>query len=211
MISLGITGGIGSGKSAAVARLAAKPGVRTLLADGLAKRLMQEDAALRADLIAAFGPQTYDADGRLNRAWLAQQVFGDDTRLAQLNALVHPRVRAAFLDARAEAEADGVRLYVYEAALLFETDAGQHLDAVAVVDAPAETRIARVLARDGVTRAQVEARMQHQLAPETLRARADYVLHNGGTLDALHAQVDALYARLLDAATTEEGREDAAV
>ncbi|MEM8598479.1 MAG: dephospho-CoA kinase [Bacteroidota bacterium] len=197
MISLGVTGGIGSGKSAAVARLAAKPGVRVLLADRLAKRLMHEDPALRDDLVDAFGAETYDADGRLNRAWLAQQVFGDAERLTQLNALVHPRVRNAFFAAQAEAEADGVLLFVYEAALLFETGAERHLDAVAVVDASIETRVARVRARDGATRAQVEARMQHQLAPERLRARADYVLDNDGPLSALHAQVDALHARLV--------------
>ncbi|MEM6783012.1 MAG: dephospho-CoA kinase [Bacteroidota bacterium] len=206
MISLGITGGIGSGKSAAVAQLAAKPGVRVLLADGLAKRLMHEDPLLRGHLMATFGPQTYDADGHLNRAWLAQQVFGDDVRLRELNALVHPRVRAAFFDAQAEAEADGVRLFVYEAALLFETGAEQHLDAVAVVDASIETRLARVMERDGTTRAQVEARIQHQLDPETLRAQADYLLDNDGTLATLHAQVDALYARLLSSAEDlEEG------
>ncbi|MEM8556292.1 MAG: dephospho-CoA kinase [Bacteroidota bacterium] len=198
MKTLGITGGIGSGKSAAVAMLDALPGVRTLRADDLAKRLMHEDAALRAALVSEFGPQTYDAGGRLDRAWLASQVFGDPDRLARLNALVHPRVRDGFLAAKTQAEAEGVRLLVYEAALIYETNAERHLDAVAVVDAPVETRIARVMARDDVSRAQVEARMQHQLDPATLRERADHVLDNSGDLAHLRAQVEVLYNGLLE-------------
>ncbi|MEM9998274.1 MAG: dephospho-CoA kinase [Bacteroidota bacterium] len=196
MRTLGITGGIGSGKSAAVAMLDALPGVRTLRADDLAKQLMHEDAALRADLVAEFGLQTYDDEGRLDRAWLASQVFGNPERLAWLNALVHPRVRNGFLAAKAQAEADGVRLLVYEAALIYETNAERHLDAVAVVDAPVETRIARVMKRDDVSRAQVEARMQHQLDPATLRERADHVLDNSGDLAYLRTQVKALHGQL---------------
>ncbi|HEX8386465.1 MAG TPA: dephospho-CoA kinase, partial [Rubricoccaceae bacterium] len=115
MITLGLTGGIGSGKSAAAARLAEKPGVRVVKADDEARRLMHEDTALRAALVARFGP-LYDADGRLDRAALAARVFHDPAELAALNALVHPVVRADFLRQRAQAEADGVRLLVYEAA-----------------------------------------------------------------------------------------------
>jgi dephospho-CoA kinase len=194
--TLGLTGGIGSGKSAVAARLAEKPGVRVVQADAVAKRLMQEDPALREALVAAFGPGTYDAEGRLDRAYLAARVFEHAGELATLNAIVHPAVRRALLDAIAEAEADGVGLLVYEAALIFETGADRHLDTVAVVDAPVDVRVARVAARDGSTRAQVEARMRHQLPPDTLRRLADTVLENDGDLAHLHAQTDALYDRL---------------
>ena len=200
MKTLGLTGGIGSGKSAVAARLAEKPGVRVVLADAVAKRLMHEDPAIREALVAAFGPSTYDAEGRLDRAYLAARVFEHADELATLNAIVHPAVRRALLDAIAEAEADGVALLVYEAALIFETGADRHLDTVAVVDAPVDVRVARVAARDGSTREQVEARMRHQLPPETLRRLADTVIENDGDLAHLHAQTDALYHRL----TTED-------
>ena len=201
MLTLGLTGGIGSGKSAAARRIATRAGVRVLYADDLARRLMHDDAALRDALVARFGPAVYDAEGRLNRAALAARVFADEAERAALNALVHPAVGRAARAARAAAEADGVRLFVYEAALLFETGADRLCDVVAVVDAPAETRVARVVARDGATPEAVRARMAAQLDPAEARRRADVVLDNGGDLAHLHAQVDALYDRLVTTAS----------
>ncbi len=196
MTSLGVTGGIGSGKSAACRHLEAL-GARVVYADRVAKRLMHEGPELRREIAAAFGPESYDAEGKLNRAHLAAQAFGSPEAVARLNALVHPRVRAEMLRLLQEAEADGVPLLVYEAALIFEAGAERHLDAVAVVDAPLETRIARVMARDGVPREAVLARMRHQLPPDELRRRADYVIENGGDLAHLHRQVGALYRTLI--------------
>lgn len=196
MKTLGVTGGIGSGKTT-VCRLFEALGARVFYADLEARRLMEEDPALRADLVAAFGPDTYDAAGRLNRAALAAHVFGHAERLARLNALVHPRVFDAFAEARRRAEADGVPLLVHEAALIYESGGDRHLDAVAVVDAPAAARVARVVARDAVTAAQVEARMQHQLPPEELRRRADFVIENHGSLESLRHQVEQVYRALV--------------
>ncbi|MDT0631679.1 dephospho-CoA kinase [Rubrivirga sp. S365] len=192
MHSLGVTGGIGSGKSAFVARLAGHDGVRVVYADDLAKRLMGEDAAVRAALVARFGAETYDGAGRLDRAHLAARVFGDAGELAALNAIVHPAVRRALGEALEAARAEGVRLLVYEAALIFETGGDEILDAVVVVDAPVETRVARVQARDGATRDAVLARMRHQIDPAEARRRADLVVVNDGDLDALYAEADAL-------------------
>lgn len=197
MKTLGVTGGIGSGKSA-VCRFLEDLGARVVYADALAKRLMHEDADLRAGIIEAFGAVSYDAAGALDRAHLAARVFGDEAEVARLNALVHPRVRAAMLRLIDEARADGVGLLVYEAALLFETGADRLLDAVAVVDAPVETRIARAVARDGVPREAVLARMQHQLPPSALRRRADFVIENDGDLATLRVQVETIYRRLTE-------------
>lgn len=197
MTILGLTGGIGSGKSAAAARLATKPGVRVVYADAEAKRLMHEDADLRAALTARFGPETYAPDGSLDRAALSRRVFGDTEELAALNALVHPAVREAMRAHIETAHQDGVTLLVYEAALLFEVGADAHVDTVVVVDAPVETRIARVMARDGTTEEAVRGRMAAQFPPETLRAKADYVIDNDGHLAHLYAQVDALYESLI--------------
>ncbi|MEM1126875.1 MAG: dephospho-CoA kinase [Bacteroidota bacterium] len=195
MHTLGITGGIGTGKTA-VCRLFEALGAQVFYADAESKRILAEDASARAEIVAAFGAESYAEDGALNRRYLAERVFGDAEQLARINAIVHPRVRQAFADTRARAEANGVPLLVYEAALIYETGGEAHLDAVAVVEAPEAVRIARVVARDGVTPEQVRARMQHQLPPATLHARADYHLDNSGDQAALRPQVEALFHRL---------------
>ncbi len=196
MKTLGVTGGIGSGKTAAC-RFFEDLGARVVYADDEAKRLMAEDASLRAAISDAFGAESYDAEGRLNRAHLAARTFGDPEQVARLNALVHPRVRDEMLRLIDEARSAGVNLLVYEAALIYETGADRVLDHVVVVDAPLETRIARVMERDGVGREAVLARIAHQMPAAELRRRADFVLDNGGDLDHLRAQVEALYRRLV--------------
>ena len=194
--TLGITGGIGSGKST-VCQLLEKLGVPVFYADAEAKRLMVEDPEARAEIRAAFGPDSYTPDGHLNRAYLAGRVFGDAEQLARLNAIVHPRVYRAFEKVKGEAAQAGIPLLAKEAALIFESGGDRFLDAVLVVDAPLEVRVARVVARDDVTPAQVHARMQHQLPSETLRQRADYVLENTGGPDDLCRTVESFYYRFL--------------
>lgn len=193
--TLGVTGGIGSGKST-VCRLLEALGARIFYADEVAKRLMVEDPGLRHAIVEAFGPQSYQPDGQLNRAYLAARVFHDPEALRQLNALVHPRVLAAFKQAREQAARERVPLLVLEAALLFESGADQLVDHVLVVDAPEAERIRRVVARDGMAPEQVRARMRHQLPPEVLRQRADFVIENTGSLEALRHQVATLYRQL---------------
>lgn len=171
-------------------------GARVFYADAEAKRLMQEDDALQAAIARTFGADTYDEDGTLNRARLAAVVFSDDEKLQQLNALVHPRVFEAFREAKKQAKAEGVKLLVHEAALIFESGGDAHLDAVAVVDAPVDVRIQRVMARDEVPEEDVRARMTHQLPPEELRQRADYVLDNSESAETLRQQVHALYEQV---------------
>jgi dephospho-CoA kinase len=196
MKTIGVTGGIGSGKSE-VCRLLEELGARVIGADEVARRLMHEDPELRAAIVEAFGPESYDAGGQLNRAHLAALVFNDRSRIEQLNALVHPRVASHFEEQKRLAERDGVDLLVKEAALIFESGAHHQLDAVVVVDAPLEERIRRVTLRDGVTREQVEARMRNQLAPEELRRRASHVIENHGDRTELRRQVEELYRRLV--------------
>ena len=195
MTTLGVTGGIGSGKSAFVDRLATHAGVRAVRADDVAKRLMADDPAVRAALVARFGADMFAPDGTLDRARLAARVFADPAELAALNAIVHPAVRQALHDALAQARADGVRLFVYEAALLFEVGADRLLDAVVLVDAPLDVRVARVQARDGASREAVEARMHSQIDPAVARARTlavgGTVVENSGTRADLDALADA--------------------
>ncbi len=188
--TLGITGGIGSGKSATCGMLQGL-GAHIFAADEVARHSMTHDVAVRTEVIAAFGAKAYTP--ALNRAWLAGQVFGNSEALARLNAIVHPRVRAAFAVRHADAERAGLALLVYEAALIYEAGIDAGLDYVAVIDAPVELRIRRVMARDGVEEAAVRARMQHQLPALELKRRADYVLDNSGSLRALHRQVTHLF------------------
>ncbi len=196
MTTLGVTGGIGSGKTT-VCRFFEELGARVFYADAEAKRLMQEDPGAREEIVAAFGAESYDADGRLDRAYLATRIFGDEANVTRINRIVHPRVFAAFQQAKEAAERDGIALLVHEAALIFEAGGDRHLDAVAVVDASVADRLRWVTERDGVSEAQVQARMAHQLPPEELRRRADYVLENTGSLAALRRQVERLYERLV--------------
>ncbi len=114
------------------------------------------------------------------------------------SAIVHPRVFASFEAAKARARDEGIPLLVHEAALLFEAGGDAHVDAVAVVDAPEDARVERVVERDDVTPDQVRARMGHQLPPEELRRRADYVIENDGSLEDLRAQTIALYRAVVE-------------
>ena len=200
MTVLGLTGGIGSGKTAVAARLGTHAGVRVVLADDLAKRVMADDPALRADLEARFGHATFRPDGSLDRARLAAHVFADPDELKGLNALVHPAVRRA-LEAEIEAARhDGVRLFVYETALLLDVGADALVDHVALVVAPEAVRVQRAMARDGATEADVRARMARQMDPTEARVRVEAlgrggtVIVNDGSLEALHARADALAA-----------------
>jgi len=195
--TLGVTGGIGSGKTT-VCRFLEAEGTKVFYADIEAKRLMRENADARAAIESAFGPQSYTDDGSLNRAYLAEQVFGDPAKLERLNAIVHPLVFEAFEIAKKRATEGDIPLLVHEAALLFEAGGDAHVDATAVVDAPEADRVARVVERDDVTPEHVRARMAHQLPPEELRQRADYVIDNDGSLDDLRTASIALYRAVVD-------------
>jgi dephospho-CoA kinase len=189
---LGVTGGIGSGKTTVCGFLEEK-GARVFYADIEAKRLMQEDASVRAEITEAFGAEAYTDDGTLDRAYLADQVFGDADRLERLNAIVHPHVFESFAAAKERAAEEDVDLLVHEAALLFEAGGDAHVDVTAAVVAPEADRVARVAERDDVTPEQVRARIGHQLPQDELRRRADHVLENDGSLEDLRQKSVELY------------------
>lgn len=178
MLKIGITGGIGSGKSV-VARLFAALGVPVYDSDSRAKWVMAHDLVLRAQLQEAFGADTYDAAGQLDRPYLARVAFADPARLAQLNGLVHPRVGEDFAAWTKQQAAAGHAYALKEAALLFESGAYKGLDKIITVFAPPEVRQARVLHRDAHrTAADVQRIISQQLPEEERLTRANYVVYN---------------------------------
>ena len=197
MTTLGVTGGIGSGKTT-VCGFLEEQGTRVFYADIEAKRLMREDPDVQAAIVDAFGEAAYDEEGALDRAYLADRVFGDAEQLDRLNAIVHPHVFKAFEAAKARAADAEVSLLVHEAALLFEAGGDEHVDTTAAVVAPDADRIDWVTARDDVTPDQVRARMQHQLPQDELRERADHVIENDGSLDNLRQKSVDLYWTVVD-------------
>lgn len=173
MFKVGITGGIGSGKST-VCRLFAERGVAVYDTDAAAKRLMAEDDALKRGIVARFGAESY-RDGVLNRPYLAERVFGDDKEREALNGLVHPAVIADFERWAEEQQGEYV---VLESAILFEAGLDKHLDRVVAVLAPEALRVERAMKRDGATRAQILSRMTAQMDDDTLSRRADVSVVN---------------------------------
>lgn len=173
MFKVGITGGIGSGKST-VCRLFAARGVAVYDTDAAAKRLMAEDEVLKEQIVARFGAASYQ-EGVLNRAYLAEQIFGNDEAREALNGLVHPAVIADFERWAEEQEGDYV---VLESAILYEAGLDKHLDRVVAVLAPKSLRLERAMLRDGANREQIESRMAAQLDDDTLRDKADVALVN---------------------------------
>ena len=193
MLRIGITGGIGSGKSIA-SRLFQALGAPVYDADSRARWLMENDHELRRHLTAAFGPRTYDAAGRLNRPLLAGTVFNNPSLLAQLNALVHPRVGTDFERWTAAQAQAGYAYVLKEAALLFEAGSYKQLDQIITVFAPLLVRQARVLRRDPHrSLADVQAIMAKQLGEDEKMQRADHVLTNDNVRPLL-PQVLALHA-----------------
>ncbi|WEK35103.1 MAG: dephospho-CoA kinase [Candidatus Pseudobacter hemicellulosilyticus] len=192
MLRIGITGGIGSGKST-VARIFQVLGVPVYNADSAAKRLMNEDPQLQQELIAHFGPETYQ-DGRLNRSWLASVVFNNKEKLELLNSLVHP---ATIRDGEAWTARQQSAYTIKEAALLFESGSYRHLDYVIGVSAPLALRIHRTMQRDQVSKEEVQSRMNKQI-PENIKMRlCDFVIVNDEQ-QAVIPQVLTLHKQLLE-------------
>lgn len=173
MIRVGLTGGIGSGKST-VAQYFRELGIPVYEADTAAKSLMNTEGTLVEQIRALLGDDAYNSQG-LNRAYVAEKVFGNRDLLAQLNALVHPVVRQDFESWAALQETPYV---LQEAAILFETGGYNHFDYNILVTAPEETRIRRVMKRDGTSRKQVEARLGNQWKDARKIPLADFILDN---------------------------------
>jgi dephospho-CoA kinase len=184
---IGLTGGIGSGKST-VATILRQRGVPVMDADVIARQVTEPGQPAH-DEIARTWPDVIGGDGHIDRKKLAAIVFSDGESRKRLEAITHPRIRAAVAAQTSALAAAGHPVAFFEAALLVETGLYRDLDGLVVVTADNETRIGRVIQRDGSTRAKVLARMAAQLPIEEKIRVADYVIDNGRSLEATTEQV----------------------
>lgn len=175
MMKIGITGGIGSGKTT-VCRVFQVLGIPVFYADEAAKSIMHTDAILRGEIIKGFGEDSYSEDGGLDRKHISSIVFRDKDQLAKLNALVHPAVLSAF-DSWAQAQKD-VPYVLKEAALLFESDSYKMCDQSILVISPEALKINRIIKRDNITAEEVRLRMDRQFSDEQKEKLADHIITN---------------------------------
>jgi dephospho-CoA kinase len=197
VLLIGLTGGIGSGKSTVSARLA-ELGAVVVDADAITRELQQPGTEVFDAMVERFGGGIVAADGTLDRQVVADIVFADADALADLNAIVHPAVGVE-LARRMEAEAATDHVVVLDVPLLVESGRSD-LAALVVVDVDPEVAVRRLVQHRGMREDDVRARMARQASREERLARADHVLDNSGTVEDLHAQVDALWEKLSDLA-----------
>lgn len=195
-LKIGLTGGIGSGKTTAARHFAAL-GARVYHADEVSRHALDPCSDCYGKVVAEFGMDVVQDDGEIDRKKLGEIVFADEEKRRALNGIIHPYVINELL-ASADRDLAGLPggIAVFEVPLLFETRMDEQMDANIVVTCADESRIARVMERDELPREQVLARMRAQMPEEEKRLRADYVIDNNGTRESLLHQVDALYSTL---------------
>jgi dephospho-CoA kinase len=198
MLAVGLTGGIGSGKSA-VADLLVQHGAVLIDADQVAREVVAPGGPAYQPLIDRFGPGIVAADGTIDRPALAAVAFADEESRLALNAITHPAIGVAMIQARDAHEGTDDIVVLAIPLLTAAHRETVKLHKVVVVDAPTDVALERLLSQRGFDRADAEARIRSQISREERAKEADYVLDNSGDRDALEAQVDALWAWLLGA------------
>ena len=188
---IGLTGGIGSGKTT-VLKMFKELGCATYVADIEAKKLMNSNKRLMNQIKLLFGDKAY-LDDKLNTAFIAEIVFNDTVKLTALNALVHPAVREDFNNFVNKSTS---KIIIYEAAILFESGSDKLCDLIITVATDIDERIERIIKRDGVTKEQILERMQHQLNDEEKVKKADFVINNSDIFNT-KAQVSTIYKIIL--------------
>ncbi|MFE1169306.1 dephospho-CoA kinase [Nocardiopsis sp. NPDC058789] len=199
MLKVGLTGGIGSGKSAVSSALSSY-GAVVIDADAIAREVVAPGTPGLAEVVSEFGDRVLAADGSLDRPALGAIVFADEARLASLNAIVHPRVAERSGQLMAEAEASGARVVVYDVPLLVENGLESLYDVVVVVDTPDDLRVERVSRDRDMPAEQVRARIAAQADRSTRLAAADLVVDNSGSREELASRVAELWRELLERA-----------
>lgn len=186
-----LTGGIGSGKST-VLKLFNELGVPNFTADDSAKKAMEQDASIQQRIVEIFGEASY-IKGKLNSSFIAQKVFGNQEKLQQLNAVVHPAARAAYLNWQQKQNAPYT---IYEFPIVFELGEQDRFDGVILVVSSESLRIQRVKKRDNISDDAIRKRMMHQWTDEQKQPLADMVIYND-IMDETVSQVNKLHLRLM--------------
>jgi len=193
---IGLTGGIGSGKST-VAAILRELGAEVLEADRIARQVVEPGQPAFAEIVAEFGSSVVGPDGKLDRKRLAERVFADPDALATINRITHPRIGTETGRLLADASAREVPLVVYEVPLLVENGLQEGMDAVIVVDVPPEMQVARALARGGITEEEIRQRMAAQTDRAGRAAVADYTIDNSRSLAETRLQTEAAWNDLI--------------
>ncbi len=195
MVKVGITGGIGSGKTT-VCKVWEGMGAVVVYADDLAKKLMVEDDDLISRIISAFGESSYHEDGSLNRQFLANKAF-EKGEVEKLNKIVHPAVARKVKELMGRAEAQGADMFVEEAALLLSKGRPDIFDYIVIVTANKSDRLKWVMNRDSSGQDEILARMKKQQSFEELMPLCDFVIENDSTVQSLKRKSEDLYRQML--------------
>jgi len=196
MLRVGLTGGIGTGKST-VGKMFAALGCKVLDADAITHELFAPGQSVNREVAAAFGPQVVAADGGIDRKALAEIVFSDPALRHKLNSIVHPAIRrrqAEFLNSVAAADPDAIAMV--EAALMVEVGTYKNYDKLIVVTCDPQIQRARIRERSALSDEEIEARIASQMPLEEKVRYADYVIDNSGDLDATRLQVERIFREL---------------
>ena len=205
MLLVGLTGNIGSGKST-VAQLLSERGATIIDADVLARRAVELGTAAYTSIVQRWGAAAQSPDGHLDRAALRRIVFGDQTQLEELNAIVHPeveRLRSRLVD---QARARGDRIVVCDIPLLFEQHMTDRFDRIILVDASRGVRLERLVADRGLRETEAMEMIAAQMPAELKRARADFIVENDGTLSQLERRVQDVWVALVNTAEAPAAR-----
>jgi dephospho-CoA kinase len=194
LLRVGLTGGLASGKSV-VAREFERLGCHLIQADNLGHRVLLPDGEAYAPVVRKFGATILDAEARIDRKKLGAIVFHDAAKLAELNAIVHPAVRR--LGDRITAGFGDRGILIYEAAILVETGGYKNFDKLIVAACPEEMQISRAMARDGLDREAIAARLKQQLSLSEKVRHADYVIDTSGTLEQTLERTAEVYRQLV--------------
>ena len=194
MLKVGVTGGIGSGKST-VSRFFSALGVPVYDSDQRAKSLMQHDDSIKSKIKIEFGDNAYHKN-ELNRSYLAEIVFKNESKLKQLNAIVHPVVKTDFINWLSQNS--NAKLIIKEAAIMIESGAYKDLDKLIVVNASMNQKIKWIKQRDQLSLEDIENRIQNQLSDEIRNQYADFIIENNSGKRELKQQVLSVYNKLID-------------
>lgn len=192
---IGLTGGIGSGKST-VAEMLRERGIPVVDADQVSREIVEPGQPALKELASAFGDEILTDAGDLNRAALAKKAFSSQENTDLLNSITHPAIRAEVRSRFAQLEEAGHKAAVYDMPLLIEQGLNEQVDLTIVVDVDAEERVRRLVDKRGLDEADARNRIARQIDDDTRKSVADVIIDNNGALEELETQVDALLTRL---------------